>query len=110
MRSAQFWGAMTYGCDGATYLGRNAARTARSSSLLHCGLSAAVLLRMLDSNAGFWALGRKMKLLPLVWSNCIRNRTRLIFTLIAVVSAFALYGMLAAIGDYFVGAGPRCRE
>lgn len=47
-----------------------------------------------------------MKFLPLVWSNFVRNRARLTFTLIAVVSAFALYGMLAAIGDFFVGANP----
>ncbi len=45
-----------------------------------------------------------MQFLPLVWSNFVRNRARLTFTLIAVVSAFALFGMLAAIGDYFLGA------
>jgi len=45
-----------------------------------------------------------MKFLPLVWANFIRNRARLTFTLIAVVSAFALYGMLGAIGHYFVGS------
>ncbi len=45
-----------------------------------------------------------MKVLPLVWSNFLRNRARLTFTLIAVISAFALYGMLAAIGQAFVGA------
>jgi putative ABC transport system permease protein len=45
-----------------------------------------------------------VKFLPLVWSNFARNRARLIFTLIAVVSAFALYGMLAAIGNSFVGS------
>ncbi|HEV2702607.1 MAG TPA: FtsX-like permease family protein [Steroidobacteraceae bacterium] len=44
-----------------------------------------------------------MKFLPLIWTNFVRNRARLTFTLIAVVSAFALYGMLAAIGHYFVG-------
>ena len=47
-----------------------------------------------------------MKFLPLVWSNFVRNRARLVFTLIAVVSAFALYGMLAAIGNAFLGANP----
>jgi putative ABC transport system permease protein len=47
-----------------------------------------------------------MKFLPLLWTNFVRNRARLTFTLIAVVSAFALYGMLAAIGEYFVGANP----
>ncbi|MEJ0005192.1 MAG: ABC transporter permease [Steroidobacteraceae bacterium] len=45
-----------------------------------------------------------MKFLPLVWSDFVRNRARLTFTLIAVVSAFALFGMLAAIGDLFLGA------
>src|SRR5580658_3392698 len=45
-----------------------------------------------------------MNFLPLVWSNLRRNRARLLFTLISVISAFALYGMLAAIGEYFVGA------
>ncbi|MGC1458751.1 MAG: ABC transporter permease [Steroidobacteraceae bacterium] len=45
-----------------------------------------------------------MKYLPLVWTNFVRNPARLTFTLIAVVSAFALYGMLAAIGHYFVGS------
>ncbi len=45
-----------------------------------------------------------MKYLPLVLTNFLRNPARLLFTLIAVVSAFALYGMLAAIGHYFVGA------
>jgi putative ABC transport system permease protein len=44
-----------------------------------------------------------MKFLPLVWSNFSRHRARLTFTLIAVISAFALYGMLAAIGTYFIG-------
>jgi putative ABC transport system permease protein len=44
-----------------------------------------------------------MKFLPLIWTNFVRNRARLTFTLIAVTSAFALYGMLAAIGHYFVG-------
>jgi putative ABC transport system permease protein len=44
-----------------------------------------------------------MKFLPLLWANFARHRARLTFTLIAVVSAFALYGMLAAIGAYFVG-------
>ena len=50
------------------------------------------------------ALGGVVKFLPFVWSNFVRNRARLTFTLIAVISAFALYGMLAAIGDSFIGA------
>jgi len=49
-------------------------------------------------------LGFLMKYLPLVWTNILRNGARLAFMLIAVVSAFALYGMLSAIGHYFAGA------
>ncbi len=45
-----------------------------------------------------------MKYLHFVWSNLTRNRARLTFTLISVVSAFALYGMLAAISVFFQGA------
>ncbi|MEJ1966222.1 MAG: ABC transporter permease [Gammaproteobacteria bacterium] len=45
-----------------------------------------------------------MKYLHFVWSNLTRNRARLTFTLISIVSAFALYGMLAAISVFFQGA------
>jgi len=45
-----------------------------------------------------------MKYLHFVWSNLTRNRARLAFTLISIVSAFALYGMLAAISVFFQGA------
>ncbi len=45
-----------------------------------------------------------MKLLSLVWSNFVRNRARLTFTLIALISAFALYGMRSAIGSVFIGS------
>jgi putative ABC transport system permease protein len=44
-----------------------------------------------------------MKYLHFVWSNLTRNRARLTFTLISIVSAFALYGMLAAISVFFQG-------
>ena len=44
-----------------------------------------------------------MKYLHFVWSNLTRNRARLTFTLISIVSAFALYGMLAAISVFFEG-------
>ena len=52
-----------------------------------------------DSDAGL-----PMKYLHFVWSNLTRNRARLTFTLISIVSAFALYGMLAAISVFFQGA------
>ena len=44
-----------------------------------------------------------MKYWHFVWSNVTRNRARLLFTLISIVSAFALYGMLAAISVFFEG-------
>ena len=44
-----------------------------------------------------------MKYFHFVWSNLTRNRARLTFTLISIVSAFALYGMLAAISVFFQG-------
>jgi len=44
-----------------------------------------------------------MKYLHFIWSNLTRNRARLTFTLISIVSAFALYGMLAAISVFFQG-------
>jgi putative ABC transport system permease protein len=45
-----------------------------------------------------------VKYLHFVWSNLTRNRARLTFTLISIVSAFALYGMLAAISVFFEGS------
>ena len=45
-----------------------------------------------------------MKYLHFIWSNLTRNRARLMFTLISIVSAFALYGMLAAISVFFAGS------
>ena len=45
-----------------------------------------------------------MKYLHFIWSNLTRNRARLTFTLISVISAFALYGMLAAISVFFQGS------
>src|SRR5262245_24997613 len=44
-----------------------------------------------------------MKYLHFIWSNLTRNRARLIFTLISIVSAFALFGMLAAMSVFFEG-------
>ena len=40
-----------------------------------------------------------MKYLPLLWANLWRSKTRTIFTLLSVVVAFLLYGVLATI-DY----------
>jgi len=45
-----------------------------------------------------------MKYLQFIWSNLTRNRARLAFTLISIVSAFALYGMLSAISVFFEGS------
>jgi len=47
--------------------------------------------------------GLPVKYLHFIWSNLTRNRARLTFTLISIVSAFALYGMLAAISVFFQG-------
>lgn len=42
-----------------------------------------------------------MKYLPLLWANLIRHKTRLIFTLLSVIFAFLLFGMLMAIRQAF---------
>ncbi len=42
-----------------------------------------------------------MKFLPLLWANLTRRKTRLIFTLLSVVFAFLLFGMLMAIREAF---------
>lgn len=42
-----------------------------------------------------------MKYLPLLWANLSRHKTRLIFTLLSVVFAFLLFGMLMAIRQAF---------
>ena len=38
-----------------------------------------------------------MKYLPLVWRNLIRRKTRTAFTLLSIVVAFLLFGILAAL-------------
>lgn len=43
----------------------------------------------------------KVKYLPLLWSNLTRHKTRLVFTLLSVVFAFLLFGMLMAIREAF---------
>lgn len=42
-----------------------------------------------------------MKYLPLLWANLTRHKTRLVFTLLSVVFAFLLFGMLMAIRQAF---------
>ena len=42
-----------------------------------------------------------MKYLPLLWRTLFRRRVRTIFTLLAVLVAFTLFGFLAAIGAAF---------
>ncbi|MGH8361965.1 MAG: ABC transporter permease [Gammaproteobacteria bacterium] len=42
-----------------------------------------------------------MKYFPLLWANLLRHKTRLVFTLLSVVFAFLLFGMLVAIRQAF---------
>lgn len=42
-----------------------------------------------------------MKYLPLLWANLMRHKTRLVFTLLSVIFAFLLFGMLMAIRQAF---------
>ncbi len=42
-----------------------------------------------------------MKYLPLLWANLTRHKTRLVFTLLSVIFAFLLFGMLMAIRQAF---------
>ena len=42
-----------------------------------------------------------MKYLPLLWANLTRHKTRLLFTLLSVVFAFLLFGVLMAIRQAF---------
>lgn len=42
-----------------------------------------------------------MKYLPLLWANFTRHKTRLVFTLLSVIFAFLLFGMLVAIRQAF---------
>ena len=46
-----------------------------------------------------------MKYLHLVWSALFRRKTRTVFTIISVVAAFLLFGLLDSVRDAFVGAG-----
>jgi putative ABC transport system permease protein len=42
-----------------------------------------------------------VKYLPLLWANLTRHKTRLVFTLLSVIFAFLLFGMLMAIRQAF---------
>ncbi len=46
-----------------------------------------------------------MKYLHLVWSALLRRKTRTVFTLISVIAAFLLFGLLDSVRDAFMGAG-----
>ena len=46
-----------------------------------------------------------MKYLGLVWSALFRRKTRTIFTLLSVVAAFLLFGLLNSVRDAFASAG-----
>lgn len=46
-----------------------------------------------------------MKYLHLVWSALFRRKTRTVFTLISVIAAFLLFGLLDSVRNAFTGAG-----
>ena len=46
-----------------------------------------------------------MKYLHLVWSALFRRKTRTIFTIISVIAAFLLFGLLDSVRDAFANAG-----
>ena len=46
-----------------------------------------------------------MKYLQLVWSALLRHKARTLFTLLSVVAAFLLFGLLDAVRGAFAGAG-----
>jgi len=45
-----------------------------------------------------------MKYLPLLWRNLLRRKTRTIFTLLSIVMAFLLFGILSALNMAFEGS------
>jgi len=45
-----------------------------------------------------------MKFLPLLWRNLLRRKTRTIFTLLSIVMAFLLFGILSALNMAFEGS------
>ena len=46
-----------------------------------------------------------MKYLPLIWSALFRRKTRTLFTLVSVIAAFLLFGLLNSVRQAFSGAG-----
>ncbi len=46
-----------------------------------------------------------MKYLPLIWSALFRRKTRTIFTIISVIAAFLLFGLLYSVREAFTSAG-----
>ncbi len=46
-----------------------------------------------------------VKYLPLVWSALLRRKTRTVFTLVSVIAAFLLFGLLNSVRDAFASAG-----
>ncbi len=46
-----------------------------------------------------------MKYLPLIWSALFRRKTRTLFTLVSVIAAFLLFGLLNSVRQAFTGAG-----
>lgn len=46
-----------------------------------------------------------MKYLPLIWSALFRRKTRTLFTLVSVITAFLLFGLLNSVREAFANAG-----
>ena len=42
-----------------------------------------------------------MKYLPLVWRNLMRRKTRTVFTMLSIIVAFVLFGVLSALNSAF---------
>ena len=49
-----------------------------------------------------------MKFLPLIWAGLWRKRARTVFTLLSIVVAFVLFGVLQGVATWLsgFGAGP----
>ena len=45
-----------------------------------------------------------MKYLPLIWSALFRRKTRTVFTIVSVIAAFLLFGLLNSVREAFTGA------
>jgi putative ABC transport system permease protein len=46
-----------------------------------------------------------MKYLPLIWSALFRRKTRTVFTIVSVIAAFLLFGLLYSVREAFTSAG-----